>query len=516
MNFRGRALPEPAAPVGYAALIDRYDLRLPLPALLSGIAERYRPESTPQWRLLNPRRRPEDTLGGHLEFALKREGVDLLILARLFQTVPACEFESIVRAAPTGSYARRIWFLYEWLTGKTLDVPHSPKVTAVPIIDATLQYGLNKSEMSVRHRVQNNLPGTPEFCPMVRRTASLDAAEAKDLAGLARTVIGRTHPDVIHRAAAFFMLSDSQASFHIEGERPSLSRAARWGRAIAEAGTYSLTVEELENLQRMVIGDARFVKLGLRHEGGFIGTRNRITREPIPEHISARPDDLPSLMRGLVAYDARAVEGDLNPVIAAAAVAFGFVYIHPFEDGNGRLHRWLIHHQLEVAGFNPPGLVFPVSAVILREIDAYKTVLTAYSAPLVECCIDWRPTESHNVEVLNNTADYYRYFDATAHAEFLYHCVAETVERDLPNEVAYLEAFDRFAAGVNELVDMPEKTIHLLHDFLRQGGGALSGRAKEREFAELTDSEIQRVERLYAESLGAIDAPSRLASETEH
>ena len=31
--------------------------------------------------------------------------------------------------------------------------------------------------------------------------------------------------------------------------------------------------------------------------------------------------------------DARAL--DYHPVLTAASIAFGFVYIHPFEDGNG-------------------------------------------------------------------------------------------------------------------------------------------------------------------------------------
>jgi hypothetical protein len=76
-----------------------------------------------------------------------------------------------------------------------------------------------------------------------------------------------------------------------------------------------------------------------------------------------------------------------------------------------------------------------------------------------------------NVEVLNDTADYYRYFDGTAHAEFIYECVKQTVETDLPEEVAYLEAYDRFSGSVQEIVDMPANKIDLLHRFLRQGGG---------------------------------------------
>jgi hypothetical protein len=73
------------------------------------------------------------------------------------------------------------------------------------------------------------------------------------------------------------------------------------------------------------------------------------------------------------------------------------------------------------------------------------------------------------VRVLNDTADYYRSIDATAHAEFLYRCVEDTVECDLPEEVAFLEGYDRFAKRVQEIVDLPATTIDLLHRFLRQG-----------------------------------------------
>ena len=69
-------------------------------------------------------------------------------------------------------------------------------------------------------------------------------------------------------------------------------------------------------------------------------------------------------------------------MIAAAILAFGFVYIHPFEDGNGRIHRYLIHHVLAARGFNPPGVVFPVSAAILEQIDDYRRVLEElFAAP---------------------------------------------------------------------------------------------------------------------------------------
>src|SRR5207249_2510820 len=186
----------------------------------------------------------------------------------------------------------------------------------------------------------------------------------------------------------------------------------------------------------------------------------------------------------IIEYADRAIGGGVDPVAAAAVIAFGFVYAHPFTDGNGRIHRWLVHHALATAGYNPPGVVFPVSAAILRRQADYRAVLESFSAPLLSF-IDWRPTPDGNVEVLNDTANYYRYFDATAHSEFLYACVEQTVEHDLPDEVRFLEAFDRFAAGVKEVVEMSDRQIERLRGFLEQGEGRLSDRARDREFAAL-------------------------------
>src|ERR1035441_7001211 len=46
-----------------------------------------------------------------------------------------------------------------------------------------------------------------------------------------------------------------------------------------------------------------------------------------------------------------------------------------FQDGNGRMHRCLIHHVLAERKFTPPGIVFPVSSVMLDRIDDYRSTL---------------------------------------------------------------------------------------------------------------------------------------------
>jgi len=141
-------------------------------------------------------------------------------------------------------------------------------------------------------------------------------------------------------------------------------------------------------------------------------------------------------------------------------------------------------------------LNFPISAAILRQIASYRRVLESYSRPLLKL-IHWRATPEGNVDVLNDTADYYRYFDATSHAEFLYHCVAETVEQDLPREVKYLEAYDRFVGRVQALFDMPKSKFDLLWRFLQQNQGKLSKRAREKEFSQLTDVEAGQIEEFF-------------------
>jgi hypothetical protein len=180
-------------------------------------------------------------------------------------------------------------------------------------------------------------------------------------------------------------------------------------------------------------------------------------------------------------------------------LAFGFVYVHPFEDGNGRIHRYLIHHVLAERGFNPPGVVFPVSAAILSAIDAYRIVLESYSRRLLPL-IEWRPTEQGNVEVLNDTGDFYRYFDATPHAEFLFGCVRRTIEQDLPEEADYLRRHDQAVRRIMDAVEMPDRLAADFVMFVRQNDGTLSRRRREREFAKLTDQEVANLEAIVSEA----------------
>ncbi|HEV2397471.1 MAG TPA: hypothetical protein VGS27_11060 [Candidatus Sulfotelmatobacter sp.] len=97
------------------------------------------------------------------------------------------------------------------------------------------------------------------------------------------------------------------------------------------------------------------------------------------------------------------------------------------------------------------------------------------------------------ITVLNDTADLYRFFDATEQAEYLFGCIEDTIGRDLKRELDFLKFFDASMEAVLGIVDMPNQRAALLIKLIHQNKGKLS-KAKRETFSELTDEEIVKIE----------------------
>ncbi|RLD57741.1 MAG: cell filamentation protein Fic [Bacteroidetes bacterium] len=494
--FHGIEAPEEGILVGYGALLEAYSLEVPLPAKLSLISSKNRKYISGNWQVFTPRHLPKDSLYKQLVFALRYEGINLLLLKKLFEKLRNQEIVNIIQIEPLGQYSRKIWFLYEWLFQKELDIANLKTGNYIELVNPKIQYALNNGTKSTRHRLINNLTGTVDFCPMVFKTPKIEQYIKDNYKEQKAQYFKDVRKDIIQRASAFLLLKDSKASFTIEGESPKSKRTARWGKVIGQAGTKPLSKEELLRLQQVVIENSRFVEMGFRTKGGFVGEYDRLTVEPLPEHISAKWEDVEQLVSGLIDTNKILSENVIDAVVSASIIAFGFVFIHPFEDGNGRIHRYLIHHLLAEKQFSQQGVIFPVSSSILDHIDDYRKILEAFSAPLLDF-IEWEETSDHNINVLNNTIDYYRYFDTTKQTEFLYACVSDTIKNIIPNEISYLIKYDNFKNFIEEKFEMPDKMISLLVRFLEQTNGEISKRALEKEFSALSNKEVLAIETEY-------------------
>ena len=502
--FQGNPLPQGTEMVGWSALVYSLGVAAPVrnPSCVSQRHVLGSKRSDGTWNIYDKRYRPESTLEGHLTFAMRHETIDLLVLKRILQAVPETALVEMIRAKPRGTTTRKIWFFFETLTGKRLDIPDAPAATTVDALDPDRYYTGGRL-ISSRHRVRDNLLGTGDLCPVIRRTPKLEKMIALDLSAKTRDTIGKVGAQLIARAANFVLLEDSRASFEIEGERPPVNRLERWGYAVMEAGKRPLRQSEIYHLHSVLMGNDRSTTTGYRTEEAFLGPRNR-NYEPLPEFIGARNGDVAYLMTALHECGDRLRSSGVDPVLHAACVAFGFVYIHPFTDGNGRLHRCLIHQVLAEREFTPPEMVFPVSSVMLSRIDDYGAALRTHSGPLMRF-ISWRALPDGNVEVTNDTSDLYRYYDCTNEAEFLYDCILQTTEFDLPREIDYLKRHDNAVRQIINAFEVPGRAAEDIIMLIRRNGGVLPKRRRKKEFAKLTESEVASLEAIVAEEFAGFD-----------
>ena len=464
-------------------------------------------------RLFESKYRPDDTLAGHLQFAFRYEGVNLQALSLLFATADSKPLWEWIAGSPTSAYARRACFLFEWLTGTRLPVknPVPAKMRYVDALDTGMQFGSGAPTKDARFRVNDNLPGTRDFCPLVRKTKFLGEMAARDLRKRTRETLEQYDRGLLRRAAAFLYLKETQSSFEVEREKPSANKAQRFADLLRQAETgRPLTEERLVGLQNAVI-DPRFHEFTWRSQQNWIGDdlgyRKRVAFVP------ARPEDLPALMRGLIdtAAKARSIVDSMpatddidkaelpsDPVVYAAIIAFGFVFIHPFMDGNGRIHRYLIHEVLANAGFTPRGIVLPVSAVILANLDEYVSVLERFSRPLLQHT-EYSP-DTPDIPARGNDAVYFRYFDATEQAEFLYRALERTVEEDLQQEIDFLLRFDRARQQLGAMLDWPNHSLELFIRVVHQNGDTLSETKRHSHFEWMTDKEVSEAEAIVAQA----------------
>ncbi|MCB2168553.1 MAG: Fic family protein [Deltaproteobacteria bacterium] len=488
-------------PAGYAFLIEHYELSALPNWHTSSVSLTGTLRSTIQngqvASIYPPSYWPGDGTGDHLEFALKYDGVNLSILSALFDAASADKIAAWISSKPTGKYARRIWFLYEFLSGRELPLPDLTKGNYVALLEADRYYTAAPGRRVRRQRVIDNLLGGANFCPIIRRTEKLVAMERIDLREECEAVVNAYPPELLKRALSYLYSKETESSFEIENIKPSASRTEKFIGLLEMAAHKDFCVKPLLIDVQNLIVDPRFRDTDYRSNQNYVG-QSIAFRKQLVHYVCPKPGDLPELMAGLITAHQIMKEGAVPTVIHAAAVSYGFVFMHPFEDGNGRIHRFLIHNILSLRGAIPKGLMFPVSAAMLKNPALYDQSLEAFSNPLMRR-VEYDLDHHGEMTVPGETGRLYRYIDMSAQAEALYDFVKLTIDYELVEELDFLSKYDRTKQAVQEIVDMPDRLIDLFIQLCLQNNGRLSTRKRESHFAFLTDDELARMENVVRE-----------------
>lgn len=431
--------------------------------------------------------RPEETISGHLTFALKHEVINLEFLYRLFSVVDQRELEAWILNERTGAYARRAGFFFEWLTGRQLDVPDLTIGNYVDALAPEMYLVAARSINVQRWRVRDNMPGTPEYCPLVERTQAIARIEQYDCAKALRQLEREYGADLLMRSAVWLSIKESRASFQIEHEEKHTDRVRRFAAAMENrCGRDSdpLSVQVLGDLQAEILGVA--TRYGLRKSPVIVGHVSGFS--DVIDYIAPHWEHTERLLQGLQSFLVR-TKGT-SSILRAAVASFGFVYIHPMVDGNGRISRFLINDVLRRDGAVPAPFILPVSATITdsaRERAGYDRSLETLSKPLM-----LKYQDRYKFSIMQTYADgvesnfhfdaydaalpVWRYPNLTQQCEFIGHVVQLTIEVEMSKEASYLRGIERAREGVKNYLEGPNTDIDQIIRSVRDNGWRLSNK----------------------------------------
>lgn len=443
---------------------------------------------------------PDPTVPAHLTFSLKYENVNLEFFSRVFNVVLPAVFEEWIRREPTGAYARRVGFFYEWMTGRMLDVPDAPSGNYIEALEPDKYFVATSSSNVQRWRVRDNMPGTPDFCPMILRTEAVHRAEGYDCAKALRDLEVEFGADILMRSAVWLTIKESRASFLIEREEKKVDRVRRFAAAMeSRCGTASepLSVDALSALQAEILGPA--TRYGVRQSPVFVG--HTVGYLDKVDYIAPHWDRTQPLLDGLRATLSKT--RGASAIVRAAIASFGFVFIHPMTDGNGRISRFLVNDVLRRDGAVPEPFILPISATITNsthERVGYDRALERFSKPIMrrfadryrfEAMVEYPDGVRSNFHFddYNDALPVWRYPDLTAQAAYLGHVVQMTIENEMSKEALFLRDIERARAGVKEYLEGPNTDIDQIIRSVRENGWTISNKLR-KAFPMLEDEKL--------------------------
>lgn len=500
---------------GYTFLIDELSLALPPIGLELAVGdkneEEIRPYGSTRIKLLKKSQRVGETPCEHLETAIKYQGIRLAYLVPIFEKLVEADITAHILQKPQATINRCIWYLYEWLTDSVLEIENSQSNYA-PLLDDRYYFALENGVRNPRTRIVNNMLGNKSFCPMIRKTPLVKANQHKDLMEMAQAELTQVHgfvnPELLGRSIEYLYTKETKSSTEIEREDTSNDKMRRFYRVLKTSGNISLSKRRLLDIQHEIVR-SEMKEEDYRDEEIYVGETRPTWLDGFEEDIhfiGPRHQDVGDMMNGwLETHRALLLDDTIPPMMHAAIMSFGFVYIHPFSDGNGRIHRYLIHDVLKSRIKTEKDFIIPVSATILQRPEEYDRALETISKAVM-ALIDYDIDESDHSITINNDISYlYRYLDLTPHVEYLYKTMETSISQDLVQEVIYIVKYDAVKKAIEDVLDIPNKELNLFIQLAIQGNGTISKSKRPRFDRWMSGEQLLALERTIGKILDQIN-----------
>lgn len=447
----------------------------------------------------------------HLQFALKHEGMNLqaalLALKHIDANAVAAEFQK----SPSSGYARLIGYLWELANKRVLEGLGEAAGGYVPVFDPEEFVTGPITHRSARWRVNFNGLGTTSYCATVKRNPEVAGLLQEDILGKTTEFIETLDKGLLDRAVHWAYLSETEGSFAIERETPTHSKAETFAKLLAQAHKpESVTEEYLVALQNLTVSNPIDKAIEFRNRQNWL--KNTLRGAAGITYLPPDPELLTSIMDGVMALanDQTAVDG-IDPLVRGSLVSFGFVFAHPFMDGNGRLSRFLFHKAVCSTGKLPDGLVLPVSVAMKRNEGQYLSALESFSKSARSNWEVLAISETEYDTKFKGDPDVYRYWDATECVSFGLKMAKEALDHDLRKESDFLQTYDRVYRAVDASVDMNNNDLTILIRSGLQNGGIISNNRMKQMIAKGHPVEIvQAIQEIMKECLQSDDPQAPL------
>jgi hypothetical protein len=492
--------------IGYEFLLSKIDIpMMPLlqPARIKPVT---RVASMPEILAIPRNVAPDDdSILTHVLFALRYETIQIPILERALRLVAAADLLASLSRQPKSGYLRRAAYFWEKANSQALQLPtDTTGGNYLEIFDPATYYTGQIWERSQKYRVVFNGIGPYEYCPVVKRDAGLEQAGAKVLGQLHDWASDPKNASLLDRVMSWAYLSETRDTYAIEKETPSPDKEQSFLHAMTHLRDKTpLTEDYLIQLQNMVVSNP------MKAEFQFRTTQNWLQRggrgSAGVRYVPPDPHSMMTLMDGFMRM-ANATD-DVPPLVKSALVSFGFVFIHPFMDGNGRISRLLAHHTLHLKGVLPDAngnpAILPLSVAMKNNEKEYLNTLEAFSLPARQLWNVMHISDSDYAFDFKSSPLIYAHWSGQKAAEFVTACASEALAQALIDEAVYLQAYDQAFEQIDRSFDLPNKTINLLIQWIQQNSGRMPERRKNApELILLKPGQLEAIEAIVAKAFG--------------